>query len=45
MILEQALEHGAQVGGRFQIAILVKIGGLEPRPIGNDAAAFERAAG
>src|SRR5882724_3163482 len=29
MVLEQALEHGAQIGRRFQIAVLVEIGLLD----------------
>ena len=38
MVLEQALEHGAQIGRRFQIAVLVEIGLLDARPIGDDPA-------
>src|SRR5260370_231531 len=41
---EQALEHGSQVGGGLEIALVVEIGLLEARPIGNDPAALERAA-
>ena len=45
MVGEHALEHGAQVGRRFEIALLIEIGGLQARPIGDDAPAVERAAG
>ena len=45
VILQQSLEHGAQIGGRLEIAVLVEIGGLQARPIGDHAPAFERATG
>src|SRR6267142_4196084 len=45
MVLEQALEHGAQISRRLQIAVLVEIGLLYARPIGDDPATLERAAG
>jgi hypothetical protein len=40
MIPEQALEHGAQIGGRFQVAPLVKLGSLQSRPVSDHAAAL-----
>ena len=40
MIAQYPLEHGAQIGGRLEIAVLVEIGGFQPRPIGDNAAAF-----
>jgi peptide/nickel transport system substrate-binding protein len=45
VILEHALEHGAQVSRGPQIARFVEIGLPEPGPIGDHTAAFERAAG
>src|SRR5262249_42531471 len=44
VILEQALEHRAQIGGRLEVALLVQIRLLEARPIGQHATALERAA-
>jgi len=44
MIFQHAFEHCAQIGGRFEIAVLVQIGTFQARPIGDDAAALERAA-
>src|SRR5437868_9525597 len=45
MILEHALEHGAQVDRRLEIAPFVQVGSFEARPVCDDATAFERAAG
>src|SRR5262249_36985354 len=45
VVLEQTFEHRAQIGGRLEVASLVQLGRLEPRPGGDDAPAFERAAG
>src|SRR5258705_6493053 len=45
MVFEQALEHGAQISRRLQIAVLVEVGLLDARPIGDDPATLERAAG
>src|SRR2546429_3747323 len=39
-----ALEHRAQVGGRGKIAAFVEVGVLQARPVGNYAAALQRAA-
>ncbi len=44
VILQQPLEHGAQIGRRFEIAIFKKIRAFQPRPIGDHPAALERAA-
>jgi uncharacterized protein (DUF1501 family) len=44
VIAQHALEHGAQVGGRLEVAALVQIAGLESRPIGYHLAAPERPA-
>ena len=44
VVLEQALEHRAQVGARLEVASVMELGGLEPGPVGDDAAAPERAA-
>ena len=44
MVAQQALEHGAQIGCRCEVAILVEICGFQPRPIGDHASAFERPA-
>ena len=43
--LQHALDDGAQVGGRLEIAALIEVGGLEAGPVGDDAAALHRAAG
>src|SRR3954452_17197682 len=45
VVSEQALEHGAQIGGRFEVAILVELGLLQPGPVGHDAPAAERSSG
>ena len=37
MIGQQALEHRAQVGGRLEIAVLVQVGVLQARPVGDHA--------
>ena len=34
MIPEQTLEHGAQIGGGFQVAVVVQIGIAQPGPAG-----------
>jgi hypothetical protein len=44
VLSEHALEHGAQIGGRLEVALLVEVGDLEARPIGDDAPAGKRAA-
>src|SRR5262245_44794730 len=44
MVLEHALEHRAQIGCRLQIAVLVEIGLLDARPIGDDPPILERTA-
>src|SRR5262249_58031741 len=44
VVLEHALDHGAQVGGGLEVARLVEVGGLEPGPVGDHAAALEGAA-
>src|SRR6478736_9380786 len=41
MIPEQALEHGAQIGGRFEVASLMELGLLQSRPVGDDAPAAQ----
>ena len=43
MIPEQALEHGAQIGGRSEVACLVELGLLQSRPVGDHAPAAQRA--
>ena len=45
MVGEHALEHRAQIGRGLQVARLIKIGGPQSRPIGDDAPAGDRAAG
>lgn len=45
MVPEDALEHGAQVGGPFEVTAFVEIGVLEAGPVGDDAPALQRAAG
>jgi hypothetical protein len=45
VILEDALEHRAQVGGGFEIAFLEQIALLKAGPIRDDAAALQRPAG
>ena len=41
MIPQHALEHGAQVGGRLEIAALIEVGGFETRPIRDDSTASD----
>lgn len=41
MIFQQALEHGAQIGRRFEIAVLIQIGGLKSGPVRDHASALE----
>src|SRR5262249_31750980 len=43
VIPEQALEHGTQIRRRLEVALLMEIGLLEARPIGDDPATLERA--
>src|SRR5215469_18735070 len=45
VIAQQALEHGTEIGCRLEIALFVEVGLLDARPIGDDAAALERATG
>jgi len=45
VISEQPFHDRPQIGRGFQIAALVEVGVFEPGPIGNDAAALQRAAG
>src|SRR6516165_7196816 len=45
VILQQSFEHGAHIGGGLEVAVLQQVLRLEPRPVGDHAAAFERAAG
>src|SRR5216683_1521404 len=45
VIPEQTLEHRTQIGGWFEIASLIKLGGLQSRPVGDHASAPECAAG
>src|SRR5882672_10876004 len=45
VIPEQTLEYGAQIGGWFAVASLIKLGGLQSRPVGDHASAPECAAG
>ena len=45
LVLQHALHHRAQIGGRREVAALIEIGGLQPRPVRDHAAAFHRAAG
>src|ERR1700739_420564 len=45
MVPQEPFQNSAQVGGRLQIALLQEVGVFDARPIGDDAAAFERAAG
>src|SRR6266704_2946995 len=45
VIPEQTLEHRAQIGGWFEVASLIKLGGLQSRPVGDHASAPECAAG
>src|SRR6266576_7363022 len=45
VIPEQTLEHRAQIGGWFKVASLIKLGGLQSRPVGDHASAPECAAG
>ena len=35
MVAQHALQHGAEVGGRLQVAVLVEIGIAKPRPVGD----------
>src|SRR5215471_8494073 len=44
VVAKQALEYSAQVGGGLEVTLLVQVGLLEARPIGNDPAALERTA-
>src|SRR5262245_2345920 len=45
VIAQQALEHRAKIDGGLEIATLVEVGGLQARPVGDDASASESAAG
>ena len=45
MIPEQALEHGAQIGGGLEVALLVELGLLQSRPVRDHAAAPQCTAG
>src|SRR5262249_50450315 len=45
MILQQSFEHGAHIGGGLEVAVLQQVLSLQPRPVSDHAAAFERAAG
>ena len=45
LLRQQALEDGAQIDCRLEIASLVQVAILEPWPIGNDAPALDRPAG
>jgi len=45
MIVQQAFDHGAQIGGRRQIAALIEIGALQARPVRDHPAALHRAPG
>src|SRR5438552_18906870 len=45
VVLEQTFEHRAQIGGRLEVAPLMELARLEAGPVGDDAPAFERAAG
>jgi hypothetical protein len=40
VVAQYPLEHGAQIGGRLEIAVFVEIGEFQPRPIGDNAAAL-----
>src|SRR4051795_8691988 len=44
VIFEQALEHGAHIGCRLEVAAFMQVGELEPRPVRDHAAALESAA-
>src|SRR4029077_7840628 len=44
VVPQQALEHGAQIGGRLEVALLVQVRFLEAGPVGDNTAALERAA-
>src|SRR6266702_1042863 len=44
MIPEQALQHGAQIGGRLEIAVLEQLRRLQSRPVRDHTTARERAA-
>src|SRR5262245_15258024 len=44
VIAQHALENGTQISGRLEVALLVKVGLLDARPIGYHAAALERTA-
>ncbi len=45
VIPEQTLEHRTQIGGWFEIASLIKLGGLQSWPVGDDASAPQCASG
>src|SRR3954447_21626353 len=45
VVPEEALEHGAQIGGRFEVAILIELGLLQPGPVSHYAPAAERSSG
>jgi hypothetical protein len=45
MIPEQALEHGAKIRGRLEVASLVELCGLQPGPVGDYASALQCTAG
>ena len=45
MIRQHALDHGAQIGSRCEITILIQARRLQRRPVRNHAAALDRAAG
>src|SRR5262249_12966793 len=45
VVPEHALEHGPYIGGRLEVTALEQVRFLEARPVGDDAAALERAAG
>ena len=42
VIVQHALDHRAQIGGRREVAALIEAGGLQPRPIRNHPAALHR---
>ena len=44
MLYQYALEHAAYVGCWSQVTLLEKIGPGQPRPVGDDAPAVDRAA-
>ena len=45
MVGEDALQNGAQIRGRREVAALIELVRLQARPIGDDASARDRAAG